>query len=76
MRILDSFLHIESFNTNNAWGFGGFIGKVYENKVKKLKIRKGRACYRHLPYQPFERYYFDGKEIDKKEFLSKLNQQG
>lgn len=44
------------FNTNNAWGFGGGIGTdtTYDNG---LRNRKGRACFRHLPAQSFNRWF-------------------
>jgi len=56
------------FNTNNDWGFGGGIGKVYVYP-NGYTMRKGRAYYRHLPSHSFT-YYFNNehKEITKKEF--------
>ena len=56
------------FNTNNAWGFGGGIGKVFVYS-NGYTIRKGRAYFRHLPPRSFVRYFdADHKEISKKEF--------
>lgn len=35
-------------NTNNAWGFGGSYGTEYVFPNGWV-LRKGTACYRHLP---------------------------
>ncbi len=42
----------ESFNTNNAWGFGGAYGTryFYPNDVE---IVVGTYCYRHTPSRPY-----------------------
>jgi hypothetical protein len=42
MKIISETKH----NTNNGWGFGGWIGTLteYDNGVI---VRKGRACHRH-----------------------------
>ena len=58
----------EEFNTNNAWGFGGGIGRVltYPNGCR---VREGCAYYRHLPSHSFIRYFLaNGKEVSKKLF--------
>ena len=61
-------ISVAKFNTNNAWGFGGGIGKVttYSNGYE---MRKGRAFYRHLPSERFARYYDSlGRLITKSQF--------
>jgi hypothetical protein len=41
-------IRTEKVNTNNAWGFGGFIG-TYTYYDNGIVIKKGRLFYRHLP---------------------------
>lgn len=65
-------LSVTEFNTNNAWGFGGGIGKEFKYK-KHLSLRKGTAYYRHLPSKNFTTYYYKDQQIDKKEFEEYLN---
>ena len=38
-------------NTNNGWGFGGYIGDCYRNE--KWMVRIGKACYRHAGTEKF-----------------------
>jgi len=42
---------IESYNTNNGWGFGGSHGLKYTFN-DKLFVKIGKACYRHHPSTP------------------------
>jgi len=48
----DKIESVEEYNTNNAWGFGGGIGKQYNLKNSNLFVRIGTAYFRHLPSQP------------------------
>jgi hypothetical protein len=45
----------EKYNTNNAWGFGGGIGvkTTFDNGVIH---KKGKAYYRHLPEESYQRW--------------------
>ena len=45
-------ISVTEFNTNNAWGFGGGVGKEYAYK-SGAKVRTGRAYYRHTGSTPF-----------------------
>ncbi len=65
----------EEFNTNNAWGFGGAIGKSHKVSVKGQVVyfRKGRACFRHLPCEPFTNVRDKGgMRHEPKDFLQSL----
>lgn len=59
---LDKAISTEPFNTNNAWGFGGAIGKSFKFKGG-VEIRSGVASFRHLPPHHFTAVYLDGKRI-------------
>ena len=67
---------VEEIDENNAWGFGGRVGKMYKFG-NKSKIFVGRNCYRHAPSQPITTYYIptpEGSEcmfrsVGKKEFM-------
>lgn len=43
------------FNTNNDWGFGGGYGRDHAGNVKGVDfvLRRGTACFRHLPEEKF-----------------------
>jgi hypothetical protein len=45
---------IEQYNSNNAWGFGGAIGKIY-HMPKQRQICVMKAYYRHAPSTGFLR---------------------
>ena len=51
----------EKINTNNAWGFGGWMGtrKEYDNG---LIIDEGKFCYRHSKEEHFWRTYIRFEE--------------
>lgn len=61
-RLRESADKVEKFNTCNAWGFGGGIGKQYTKG--RLRLREGTAYFRHLSSEHFCRLYLDGKEVD------------
>ena len=59
---------VTEINTNNAWGFGGMIGK--ETKYPNgYKSRIGKAYFRHLPSEKVEKYFDKkGNQITKEQF--------
>lgn len=48
-------------NTNNSWGFGGGIYRLYT--VGDFKIKLGKACYRHAKDSAFITVTIHGKRI-------------
>jgi len=60
--ILALAVNIEDFNTNNGWGFGGAYGKQY-TFANGVRLRKGTACYRHLPSHQFIAVYKDDQRV-------------
>jgi hypothetical protein len=42
---------VRDYDSNNAWGFGGMVGKEYILPTGEI-IRTGKACFRHLPPEP------------------------
>lgn len=60
--ILQHSISSETFNTNNAWGFGGGSGVSYKFN-NGIEIRVGTASYRHAPPTPFVTVYRDGGRI-------------
>jgi hypothetical protein len=79
--LLSKSISNSSFNTTNAWGFGGGFGveHVFQNGSK---IRIGTACYRHAKahtyvtaYTPDGRRVFDesgGLSADKEIKIAEL----
>lgn len=47
--LLENGFESEDYNSCNAWGFGGMRGTLFIHKEKLLKIKIGKAFYRHLP---------------------------
>ena len=43
----------ETFNSNNAWGFGGAYGTIYNFKDNTVEVKVATACYRHTSSTPF-----------------------
>lgn len=62
---------VEEVNTNNDWGFGGWVGKVYTMDKLVHKVRE--FCYRHAPSHTVREYFIDGVEVTKKEFEKALD---
>lgn len=60
--ILNLAVKTQDFNTCNAWGFGGGVGKEY-TFANGITIRKGTAYYRHLPSTHFIAVYKDGERV-------------
>jgi len=56
---------VEHYNTNNAWGFGGAVGKIY-HYTPDIKLCLLKACYRHGPGHRFIRIVHNGKKIFEK----------
>lgn len=63
-------IEVTDFNTNNAWGFGGGIGKLV--KIGDFTCRYGKAYFRHLKPEAFCRFFYDGDgrhvEVSQKVF--------
>lgn len=68
--ILNLATKTETFNTCNAWGFGGGTGIEYTFS-NGVTIRKGKAHYRHLPSSPFIAVYKDSKRVIDEASLNK-----
>lgn len=59
----------EDVNTNNAWGFGGMLGKVYTYACG-VKRRIGTAYFRHLKPEKVDRFTTEaGRSLTKAEAL-------
>ncbi len=45
------------YNTNNAWGFGGAVGTLWELTIGGVNysLLEGIACYRYLPSEKLVR---------------------
>lgn len=54
----------EKMNTNNGWGFGGWIGKreIFDNGLIK---EKGNYCFRHSKDQPYLNWYVEWDKENK-----------
>jgi hypothetical protein len=63
---------VENVNTNNAWGFGGWIGKRFV--LGTYVVEDGKLCYRHANPSKVSRYKVDGKEVSEKEFERKISE--
>ena len=61
---------VEELCTTNGWGFGGYSGKGY--RYGKYYIRLAKYHYRHIKSTPYNGYYYDGKPIEKKDFIKKI----
>ena len=70
--IISRSVRSENYNSNNDWGFGGKSGKMYHFEDPDLKFFKGRFDYRHAPSERVELYYYQGRSIEKVEFLEVL----
>jgi hypothetical protein len=60
------------YNSNNAWGFGGRRGKVYEFEGNKSMFI-GSFDYRHAPSERVNLFFIDGKGVTKEEFIKTFN---
>jgi hypothetical protein len=52
----------ESFNSNNAWGFGGAIGTRYKFE-HDITLTIGKAYYRHADTTPYMTVRVDGIDV-------------
>ena len=59
---METILSVETFNTNNDWGFGGSRGTVthYNNDIS---IYKGVYCYRHAQSISFTKVCYKGSTV-------------
>lgn len=57
-------IEVTDFNTNNAWGFGGGIGKLV--KIGEWSVKYGTAYFRHINAEKFVRYFqtVEGKTFE------------
>jgi hypothetical protein len=61
--------NVDECNTNNAWGFGGSIGKTYqfggvaENGSYEVEVFVGKNCYRHSGTSGRASLYVKGKKV-------------
>ena len=53
---------VEDYNTNNDWGFGGGVGKIY-TLPNGVVLKVGMACYRHHKSHKYYRVWYKGDEI-------------
>lgn len=63
---------IESVNTTNGWGFGGYYGKKYT--LGDLSFCDAKWSYRHTGTSKYDRYYNGSEELTRKEFLSLIEE--
>lgn len=73
---------MESYNSNNGWGFGGAYGKLYKLN-DKVSVLFGTACYRHAPSHPVWKVFFEDRpsmyadtEPERKEVLDVFKELG
>ena len=57
---------VETFNTNNGWGFGGSSGKKYS--YKGFILSEGKWSYRHAPSESFTTFNSSSNSLTRKEF--------
>lgn len=57
---------VTTFNTNNGWGFGGSVGKLYT--YKGLTLKEGKWCYRHTKGESFVLFFTNGSPLIRKDF--------
>jgi hypothetical protein len=62
----------EKYNTNNAWGFGGGIGvkTTFDNGVTH---KKGKAYFRHLPPESYQRWDVGDLDPEYPEFTIRVD---
>lgn len=60
--LLKKAIKSHAYNTNNGWGFGGGIGREF-TFPNNVKLRIGRAYYRHLPPSNYVTVSVNGNRI-------------
>lgn len=61
--IKNSATKVENYNTNNAWGFGGAVGKEYTLE-NGFSIVHAKACYRHIKPTSFIQLRLNGVRLN------------
>ncbi len=61
-----------NYNSCNAWGFGGQSGTIYQ--FGRFTFRDLRQYYRHTGYSKTDKYFIDGEQIGKGEFLKLIKE--
>jgi len=57
-------------NTTNDWGFGGYVGILY-NKGE-YEYLDAKFQYRHSNPTKYERYYIGGEEVSRRVFIESI----